>query len=39
VKDDSRRKRIVSYGGRVGKKEEIKGDTWEWDGKNWQRIK
>ena len=35
---DARRKRIVSYGGRVGKKEEIKGDTWEWDGARWLRM-
>ena len=36
---DSRRKRIVMYGG-VGNKgyEDLRGDTWEWDGKRWLQM-
>ncbi len=36
---DTRRKRLVLFGG-VGNKgyEELKGDTWEWDGKRWQPM-
>src|SRR6185503_19483498 len=36
---DARRKRVVLFGG-VGNKgyEELKGDTWEWDGKSWRPI-
>ena len=35
---DSRRKRIISFGGRVGQSEITKGDTWEWDGKSWRQM-
>lgn len=35
---DSRRRRIVSVGGRSGKPEAIRGDTWEWDGENWRLM-
>ncbi|MFN7116591.1 MAG: hypothetical protein ACK4TA_07300 [Saprospiraceae bacterium] len=35
---DTRRHKIISYGGRVGKQETIRGDTWEWDGKKWQAM-
>jgi hypothetical protein len=35
---DSRRHKVVTFAGRLGKTEEIKGDTWEWDGKQWQEI-
>jgi hypothetical protein len=36
---DSRRKRIVLFGG-VGNKgyEDLRGDTWEWDGKRWWEM-
>jgi hypothetical protein len=36
---DTRRKRVVLFGG-VGNKgyEELKGDTWEWDGRSWQQM-
>lgn len=36
---DSRRKKIVLYGG-VGSSgyEDLKNDTWEWDGKSWQQM-
>ena len=36
---DSRRKKIVSYGG-VGNRgyEDLRGDTWEWDGKSWSQM-
>jgi len=34
---DSRRKRIVLYGGNRGI-EDLKGDTWEWDGKSWSQM-
>jgi hypothetical protein len=36
---DTRRQRVVLFGG-VGNKgyEQLKGDTWEWDGKNWQQM-
>src|SRR5262245_39660882 len=36
---DARRKRVVLFGG-VGNKgyEELKGDTWEWDGKSWRQM-
>ena len=33
---DSRRHKVVSFAGRLGKAEEIKADTWEWDGTRWQ---
>ena len=32
---DSKRKRIISYGGRIGKSEIISNELWEWDGMNW----
>lgn len=36
---DTRRKRIVLYGGiGITGGKERKGDTWEWDGKNWQQM-
>ena len=36
---DARRQRVVLFGG-VGNKgySELKGDTWEWDGKNWRQM-
>ncbi len=36
---DSRRKKIVEFGG-VGNSgyDDTKGDTWEWDGKNWRQM-
>jgi hypothetical protein len=36
---DTHRKRIVLFGG-VGNKgyEELKGDTWEWDGASWRQM-
>jgi hypothetical protein len=36
---DSRRKRVVEFGG-IGMKgySELKGDTWEWDGKEWKKA-
>jgi hypothetical protein len=36
---DPHRKKVISYGGRVGKKERISADTWEWDGKQWEAMK
>ena len=35
---DSRRGRIISYGGRVGRRAEVRGDSWEWDGRVWRRM-
>ncbi len=37
---DSRRKRLVMYGGRIGgmTQDEVAGDTWEWDGQRWQQM-
>ncbi|MCM3871958.1 MAG: kelch motif-containing protein [Pyrinomonadaceae bacterium] len=36
---DTRRKQIISYGG-VGNRgyEDLKGDTWAWDGRSWQQM-
>src|SRR5262249_37224870 len=36
---DSRRKRVILFGG-VGDRgyEDLRGDTWEWDGKSWQQM-
>ena len=36
---DTRRKRVVLYGGMgLTNREDRRGDTWEWDGKNWQQM-
>lgn len=36
---DTRRKRIILYGGiGIKPREDRKGDTWEWDGKNWRQM-
>ena len=35
---DTARKRIVSYGGRVGRSETPSSETWEWDATAWRRI-
>jgi hypothetical protein len=34
---DTRRNKIVSFGGRVGKSERIQNDTWEWDQTHWTK--
>ena len=36
---DSRRDRIVSFSGRVGRDERITPDTWEWDGQSWTEMR
>jgi hypothetical protein len=35
---DSRRGRIVSFSGRVGREERITPDTWEWNGSYWSQM-
>jgi hypothetical protein len=36
---DSRRNRVISYSGRVGREERITPDTWEWDSRTWTRMR
>jgi hypothetical protein len=36
---DSRRRKIITFGGVANRGyEDLKGDTWEWDGKSWQQM-
>lgn len=35
---DSKRQKIISYGGRAGKSEIISNNTWEWDGVQWLQM-
>lgn len=36
---DSARKKLVLFGGFGKRGEGAKGDTWEWDGKQWQQAR
>jgi hypothetical protein len=35
---DSQRNRVVTFAGRLGLAEQIKNDTWEWDGARWSEM-